>query len=401
MRGFHVASEDEILSGLTTDIYFRRTLEVLEREGKDPEVTAEVRTVRLPQNWEWAVLAGIEEVCHLLGGLAVDVDSLREGTIFRGDEPILVVRGKYRLFAQHETPLLGLLCQASGVATKAARCRKAAGDKLVVNFGARRMHPTIAPMLDRSAYIGGCDSVSVVKGAELVGIEPTGTMPHALVLIMGDTIEAAKAFHRDIDPEVKRIVLVDTFNDEQIEAVRVAEAMGSDLFAVRLDTPGSRRGNFAAILDEVRWELDLRGYGHVRLFVSGGIDEGDIVRLNRVADGYGVGTSIASAPSIDFSLDIVEVNGRPLAKRGKRSGAKRLIGCTQCGRRWVIPRAGQTPDRCDCGGSVEDLLGARLQQGTLVSFRPSPQEIRAYVLEQLESVSAGASMGKSDEVRRE
>jgi len=177
--------------------------------------------------------------------------------------------------------------------------------------------------------------------------------------------------------------------------------MGADLFAVRLDTPGSRRGNFAAILDEVRWELDLRGYGHVKLFVSGGIDEGDIVRLNRVADGYGVGTSIASAPSIDFSLDIVEVNGRPLAKRGKRSGAKRLIGCTQCGRRWVIPRAGQTPDRCDCGGSVEDLLGARLQQGTLVSFRPSPQEIRAYVLEQLESVSAGASMGKSDEVRRE
>lgn len=397
MSGFHVATPDEIRSGLTTDIYFRRTLEVLEREGKDPEVTAEVRTVRLPRDWEWGIIAGIEEVCHLLGGTRVDLDSMREGSLFRADEPVLMIRGRYRIFAEYETPLLGLLCQASGVATKAARCRRAARDRLLVNFGARRMHPAITPMLDRSAYIGGCDAVSTLKGGEVVGVEPTGTMPHALVLIMGDTIGAAQAFHRDVEPAVKRIVLIDTFNDEQVEAVRVAEAMGSDLYAVRVDTPGSRRGNFAAILREVRWELDLRGYRDVKLFVSGGIDEDDIVRLNAVADAYGVGTSITSAPAIDFSLDIVEVDGEPKAKRGKRSGAKRLLACGRCGRRWTAPRTEEVGMECDCGESVHDLLEPQLRKGELAARLPTPKEIRAFVIDQIasmEEASAGSQKGE-------
>jgi nicotinate phosphoribosyltransferase len=394
VSGFHVATPDEIRSGRTTDVYFRRTLEVLEREGKDPEVTAEVRTVRLPRGWEWGILAGIEEVCHLLGGARVDLDSMREGSLFRADEPVLMIHGRYRNFAEYETPLLGLLCQASGVATKAARCRRAAGDRLLVNFGARRMHPAITPMLDRSSYIGGCDAVSAIKGAEVVGVEPTGTMPHALVLIMGDTVAAAQAFHRDIEPTVKRIVLIDTFNDEQVEAVRVAGAMGSDLYAVRLDTPGSRRGNFAAILQEVRWELDLRGFRDVKLFVSGGIDEDDIVRLNAVADAYGVGTSITSAPVIDFSLDIVEVDGEPRAKRGKRSGAKRLLACARCGRRWIAPRMEEAAAECDCGGTVHDLLEPQLRQGELAAPLPTPQEIRAFVIDQIASLEEGSFRGK-------
>ena len=105
----------------------------------------------------------------------------------------------------------------------------------------------------------------------------------------------------------------------------MAEALGKDLYAVRLDTPSSRRGDFYRILEEVRWELDLRGFEHVKILASGGIDEYEILQLNPLVDAYGVGTSIANAPVLNFALDIMEIEGRPMAKRGKRSGAKHVL----------------------------------------------------------------------------
>jgi len=239
-------------------------------------------------------------------------------------------------FGRFETIFLGLMCQASGIATRAARCRIAAGDRVLLSFGARRMHPAIAPMIERACYIGGCDGVSTILAADVIGVPPTGTMPHALVLLLGDTVEAAWAFHETVDPAVSRIVLIDTFNDEKFEALRVAEAMGQELHGVRFDTPGSRRGNLRQLLAETRWELDLRGYQHVKLYASGGLDEYSIAGLNPVCDGYGVGTSLASAPTINFSFDIVEIDGVPMAKRGKESGAKFVACCPACGERQVI-----------------------------------------------------------------
>ena len=105
----------------------------------------------------------------------------------------------------------------------------------------------------------------------------------------------------------------------------MAEALGKELFAVRLDTPSSRRGDLYRIVEEVRWELNLRGFDHVKIVASGGIDEYEILHLNPVVDSYGVGTSIANAPVLNFALDIVEIDGRPMAKRGKWSGAKDVL----------------------------------------------------------------------------
>jgi nicotinate phosphoribosyltransferase len=50
-------------------------------------------------------------------------------------------------------------------------------------------------MVERSAFIGGCDGVAAAKSPEFIREEPIGTMPHALILVMGDTVEATKAFH--------------------------------------------------------------------------------------------------------------------------------------------------------------------------------------------------------------
>ena len=244
-------------------------------------------------------------------------------------------------------------------------------------------------MVERSAFIGGCDGVSVVKNAELIGEEPSGTMPHALILIMGDTVEATRAFDEVIDPKVKRVSLIDTFNDEKIEAIRVAEALGKKLFGVRLDTPSSRRGDFQRIIEEIRWELNLRGFEHVQIFVSGGLDEKRILSLNPIVDAYGVGTSITNARVIDFAMDIIEIEGKPVAKRGKMSGSKSVFRCSKCFQDRMVPfqnRKDQSIEglaQCPCGGRYKELLLPFIQNHKILLDLPSPQAIREYVLSQL------------------
>ena len=386
---FHIADPKEIKDGKLTDVYFVRTMEILKAKKIDKWVKAEFITKRFPEDYGWGVVTGIEEAVYLLEDLNVNVRAMEEGTLFRAYEPVMEIEGMYSEFGLYETAVLGLLCQASGIATKAARCKKAAGDRKVISFGARRIHPVIAPMVERSAFIGGCDGVSVVKNAELIHEEPSGTMPHALILIMGDTVEATQAFDEVVDPKIKRVSLIDTFNDEKVEAIRVAEALGKRLFAVRLDTPSSRRGDFQKIIEEVRWELNLRGFEHVQIFVSGGLDEKRILDLNPVVDAYGVGTSISNARVIDFAMDIVEIDGKPLAKRGKMLGSKSVLRCTKCFMDKVVPsifnkgRDRRPSNRCSCGGQLRELLLPLIQKKKILRVLPTPQGIRKYVLKQL------------------
>jgi nicotinate phosphoribosyltransferase len=381
----HTATWKEAREGLITDIYFERTKKILKAKGIDVSVRAEFMAHVFPLNWPWAVLAGVEECVEVLKDLPVDVRMMKEGTIFGALQPVMEISGRYLDFGQYETTLLGLICQASGIATRAARCKKAAGKKEVISFGARRMHPTIAPLVERNAYIGGCDGVSVSLGAKLIGKEPVGTMPHALILIMGDTVKATKAFDEVIEPKVRRVSLIDTFNDEKIEALNVAEGLGDKIYAIRLDTPRSRRGDFLEIMKEVRWELDLRGYREIKLFLSGGIDERDIERYNPLADAYGVGTAISNAPVVDFSMDIIEIDGRPIAKRGKMSGSKRIFRCKECFKTRVSA-ANERPERCSCGGTEEEILVPFSSKGHLLQALPKASQIRDYVLEQLSKI---------------
>lgn len=378
---FHTADPEEVKEGKITDVYFARTLQILKAKGIDKRVKAEFIAKTLPQEWQRGVLAGIEECADLLKGLKVSVRAMEEGTVFKPYQPVMEIEGMYTDFGIYETALLGLICQASGIATKAARCKKLAGERKVISFGARRMHPILAPMIERSAYIGGCDGVAVIKSAELIEEEPVGTMPHALIIIMGSCAVALKAFDEVIDPKVKRVALVDTFGDEKFESIWAAEALGERLYAVRLDTPSSRRGNFLKIIEEVRWELDLRGYKDIKIFVSGGIDEDKIAELNPVVDAYGVGTALSSAPVIDFAMDIIEVEGKPLAKRGKMSGSKSVLRCPQCFSYAMVPFE-KGLKKCRCSGKLEELLVPFVKEGRVIRGMPRPQQIRGYVLEQ-------------------
>ncbi len=386
---FYIAKEEEIKNGKTTDIYFIRTEEILKKRNVEKEVIAEFTVQSLPDSYDFAVFSGLYETLNLLEGLPVNVYALPEGTIFRNFScdgvpvPVMYIEGNYRDFAKYETPALGLLCQASGIATKAARIKREAGDSVVLSFGIRRMHPALAPFIDRNAYIGGCDGVSSIKGAEVLNLEPKGTMPHALMLTMGEE-NAWRSYDEVLKENVARIALIDTFCDEKFSALKAAEIF-KKLDAVRLDTPGSRRGNFAKIVREVRWELDIRGFKNVGIIVSGGLDEKNIKELKEAgATGFGVGTSIANAPTVDYAMDIVEIDGKPLAKRGKFSGRKNVFRCETCGEYHVVPY-NKTLNECPvCGGKTVLMLKKVMENGKKLDyFEDNTEKIRNYVLKQL------------------
>lgn len=390
-RPFHIALPEDIKKGLTTDVYFIRTKKILDTLKLDKvRVVMEVTTGKLPKNWPWAVFCGLEDVLTLLEGLPVKLFSFPEGTIFRPFDadglrvPVMLIEGPYGDFCIYETPLLGLICQASGVATMAARIRKVAKDRIVMGFGIRRMHPALAPMIDRASYIGGVDGVSSVIGAETINKKPMGTMPHALIIVLGDQVKAWKSFDEIIEKDVPRIALVDTFYDEKVEAIMAAEALGDRLYGVRLDTPGSRKGDFAAIVREVKWELKTRGYGHVKVIVSGGLDDENIPQLVEAgADGFGVGTSISNAPTIDFAMDIVCVEDKPIAKRGKLSGRKQVWRCENCLVDYVRLAEEERPKCKYCGGETIAMLRKYIDDGKVL-VREDIEDIRRRTLSQLE-----------------
>jgi nicotinate phosphoribosyltransferase len=313
--------DEAVLSGETADIYFVRTVDILRREGTNPVATMEVFTNG------GGILCGMEEVKALLSRILPEdnreVWALAEGETMETKEVVLRITAPYQSYGMYETAIDGILAHCSGWATAARECVEAARGIPIISFGARHVHPSVVGLMEYSAIVGGCVSCSSIVGAKLAGVDPRGSMPHALILIMGDTVEATLAFDKYMPPDVSRISLVDTFKDEAEESLRVAEALGDKLDSVRLDTPGERGHVTADLVREVRARLDLAGFNKVRIFVSGGIDAKRIASLvdqGVPVDAFGVGSYISDARPIDFTADLHEVEGKPIAKRGRIPG---------------------------------------------------------------------------------
>jgi nicotinate phosphoribosyltransferase len=341
MDEFDIVSPDAIAAGDATDAYFDRTVETLEHADRNPHVVAEVTASQFPDD-DWNVFAGIEDAARLFAERAVDVDALREGQLFDGG-PVFRIEGPYLEFCRLETALLGFLSHASGMATAALDARRAAPDSLVLSFGSRHVHPSIAAMLERSALVGGLDGISNVAAGDVIGRDAGGTMPHALVISFGRNNQEAAwtAFDEAVGEDVPRIALCDTYSDEVEESIRAAEAV-PDLDSVRIDTTGSRRGDFSHILEELRWKLDARGHEDVGIFASGGIDPETMRELRDLVEGFGLGSYISNADPLDFGLDIVEVEGEIAAKRGKLDG-KKAVYRTAEGTHEILPAASDPP----------------------------------------------------------
>jgi nicotinate phosphoribosyltransferase len=321
----HFEPAADVLSGETADVYFERARTILAAEGLDPVVTMEI----FPR--ADAILCGAEESLAYLRQILAEgphdpaplVESLRDGDGVTRKEVVMRITARYSAFGLYETALLGILAQSTGWATAARRIVEVAAPIPVIGFGARHVHPSVADQMDYASVVGGCIGASTPAGARLAGLAPTGTMPHALILIFGDTVRAVEAFDRHIDPTVPRVALVDTFRDEAEESVRVADALGERLWGVRLDTPSERGRVTADLVKEVRARLDLAGHPHVRIVVSGGLDVERIAYFKEAGapvDSFAVGSAISDASPIDFTGDLKEIDGRAVAKRGRIPG---------------------------------------------------------------------------------
>jgi len=311
----------EVISGDTADIYFKRTIDILQAENINSKATMEVFPGRS------GMLCGIEEVKALLSevlpGDNHEVWALDEGESMAAKEVVLRITAPYQSYGLYETAIAGILAHCSGWATAARECVNAAGKIPLISFGARHVHPAIAGVMDYAAVVGGCAGCSSIIGGRLAGVSPSGTMPHALIIIVGDTVKTTVLFDKHMPADIPRVSLVDTFKDEAEESLRVAEVLQEKLNSVRLDTPSERGGVTVELVKEIRARLDLAGFNHVGIFVSGGITPERIayfLESGAQVDGFGVGSYISGARPIDFTADLHEIEGRPIAKRGRIPG---------------------------------------------------------------------------------
>ena len=309
------------LVGDTADIYLQRTLTILRNEGVNPVVTMEF----FPDSD--GIFCGILEVRSLLGKVLPEAGSevwaLGEGEPMAAKEVALRIKAPYSTFGLYETALCGTLASCSGWATAARQCVDAAQGVPVVASGARHVHPNVVALLDYASVVGGCVSCSTIQGARLAGVTPSGNMPHALPLLLGDTVKAAESFDRHMPQEVPRVALVDTFKDEAEESLNVAASLRERLRGIRLDTPPERGGVTPEMVMELRSRLDQAGFRHVEIFVSGAFTAeriGQFVEGNAPVNGFAVGSYISRARPNDFTADIHEIDGRPIAKRGRTPG---------------------------------------------------------------------------------
>lgn len=315
-RQLFSANEKEILEGCTTDIYFVRTMDILNNMNiADRIVTAEI----FPR--KSGIFAGINEAFNILKNKNLEIWALPEGISFESKDTVMRIIGPYKEFGIFETVILGILASSCGWATAARECKEACGEKPFIIFGSRHVHPSVASVMERSAVIGGANGASNILAAKILGMEPSGTLPHASFLIAGDTLPVSITYDKISPKEHKRIILIDTFKDEAEEALRIARALGENLYAIRLDTPSERGGVTVELIKEVRARLDMEGFSFVKIFVSGGLYPEKIKQLSEAgADAFGIGSYISGASAIDMTMDLKEIEGKPIAKRGRIPG---------------------------------------------------------------------------------
>jgi len=248
-----------------------------------------------------------------------DVYSMQEGEVVFPLEPIIRVEGGLFEAQLVETLLLNLVNYQSLIATKASRMRLAAGNRTLSDFGLRRAPAYGGLLAARAAIIGGFDSTSNVKAAQIFDLEAAGTMAHSLIESYGDEYEAFTKFVQ-ANPN-RGILLVDTYDSllsgvpMAIKAARELEEKGFKIRGIRLDS-----GDLAYLSKKARSMLDLHGLQHVRIVVSNLLDEYLIKSLldqGAPIDIFGVGTKLVTGfpdAALDGVYKLSEYEGKPRMK---------------------------------------------------------------------------------------
>jgi nicotinate phosphoribosyltransferase len=336
---------DRIRRGYYSDAYFVTTKALLEQEDHHPHVTMQVF-----QKQVGGLLGGIDEAVAILklcsghvradgqwvnGFSGLSVEALAEGDDIAPFEAVLTIEGDYAEFAHLETVFLGSLARRSLIMRNVRAVVEAARGKPIFYFPARHDHWLVQTGDGWAAHVAGAIGVSTDAQASWWGGTGIGTVPHGLIAAYGgDTVAAARVFAKHYKDELNVTVLVDWENDSVRTALEVAEALGPDLWGVRLDTSEQLvdrslwdemggydpRGVNPRLVEHVRRALDAHGFDAVKIVASGGFSAERIERFESAGvpvDSYGVGSSLIRGQN-DYTADVVLVDGQPCAKVGRR-----------------------------------------------------------------------------------
>jgi len=335
-----------LANGHFTDMYFNRTRDILRADNTNPKILMQV----FPR--KDGILCGINEVTKILQDVKphLEIRSLKEGDSIKENETVLTIEGNFWDFVQLETVYLGILARMSSIATNMKEIVDAAKGREVIMMSARFERPEMQIFDGYAAWIGGCTKFSTeMNCVDILGMEAVGTIPHALIAAYGgDTVKATLAFDKHIDKKVPRVALVDFENDCIKTSLEVARALGDRLYAVRLDTSkgmvdeGLKKflsntcfkdtmvsnkyfqeefsGVCPELVRQVRENLDKEGFNHVKIVISGGFIAEKISKFVKEKvpfDIVGVGSAIYKK-RFDFTADLVTVDGKPCAKKGRK-----------------------------------------------------------------------------------
>ncbi|MBW3642299.1 MAG: nicotinate phosphoribosyltransferase [Actinobacteria bacterium] len=341
---------NDVAHALLVDLYELTMVDAYRREGMAARPATFSLFVRnLPPGRGYLVAAGLDDALRWLEELHFGADELAalerldvfdgpflqwladlrftgsvravpEGTVVFPHEPILEVEAPIAQAQLAETFVLNQITLQTTLATKAARCRHAAGGRAIVDFALRRAQGIDAGMkLARICGLVGLAGTSNVAGSDRYGVSASGTMAHAFVQAHREETEAFRAFARAFGSTT--VLLVDTYDSHRgIEhAIQVASEcrqQGIQIRGIRLDS-----GDLADLARYARRRLDDAGLGEMKVLVSGGLDEHEIHRLlaeeGTPIDGFGLGSALgvsSDAPVLDSVYKLVAHDGRPVRK---------------------------------------------------------------------------------------
>jgi nicotinate phosphoribosyltransferase len=397
------------MSALNTDLYELTMSAGYFAAGKTKEIaTFELTTRRLPQGRNFLLAAGLQQAVEYLLNLRFEKDevdylrslphfknsppeffrflldlrftgdlfALPEGTPVFPNEPFAIVRAPLVEAQLVETFLLSTFAFQTTIASKAARCVRAAQGRSVVEFGSRRAHsPEAGVLAGRAAYIGGCSGTSNTQSGMKFGIPVFGTAAHSWTMSFESEEESFIQLQKLLGDST--IFLIDTY--DTLKGAQLAASLGGPSWGVRLDS-----GDLLSLSREVRSILDSAGLQKAKIFATNDLDEyriAELIGAGAPIDAFGVGTQLATsadAPALSAVYKLVELKGNGTTMYTAKFSADKttLPGAKQIYR---YPDHDVVALGTECNSAKgEPLVRPVLIDGKPVESLPAAPKIRAY-----------------------